>query len=621
MMMMRLYSLTLAAGLIANAAAAQTLTAQVVTPGLSTPVGFVQNPALANVQHVIEKAGVIRTIQNGVLQATPFLDITAKVQSAGEQGLLGLAFAPDYATSGRFYVSYVRLEAGTDVGNSVISRFRRSLTDPLRADPASEFPFIWPDGNPFIAQPFANHKGGNIAFGPDGMLYFGLGDGGSGGDPGHRAQNPATLLGKMLRLNVNVLDSDAQGYDVPSNNPFVGMPGVLGEIWAFGYRNPWRWSFDDPARGGTGAMVIGDVGQNAWEEIDYEPANAGGRNYGWRLREGRHDFNLSLPPFTPPAPFPPIPLTEPIHEYPQAPGAAVTGGFVYRGTALGAAYAGRYFFADSSQARVWSLGLAINGVGEASVTNVTEHTAELGPAAVGVVSFGVDNNGELYIVVIGGTVYRVALAAPTLPTPTPAPTAAATARRRDVRDARSVRGDGRWHLLSGRLAAAGDQSADTAADTTDAPPTPTPTAPPSASSCTTPDPFAAFGGGTCYQGGWLPPGITPPAPPTTPRLHRRRRRRQTPPTGGTCVTPDPFTALGGGTCYQGGWLPPGITPPSTPPTTPPTTPPPRHLRRLPRTGSVREHSRPAGPVCERRLDSRPRGWIERAPGREDTEKN
>ena len=286
MMMMRLYSLTLAAGLIANAAAAQTLTAQVVTPGLSTPVGFVQNPALANVQHVIEKAGVIRTIQNGVLQATPFLDITAKVQSAGEQGLLGLAFAPDYATSGRFYVSYVRLEAGTDVGSSVVSRFRRSLTDPLRADPASEFPFIWPDGNPFIAQPFANHKGGNIAFGPDGMLYFGLGDGGSGGDPGHRAQNPATLLGKMLRLNVNVLDSDAQGYDVPPNNPFVGMPGVLGEIWAFGYRNPWRWSFDDPARGGTGAMVIGDVGQNAWEEIDYEPANAGGRNYGWRLREG-----------------------------------------------------------------------------------------------------------------------------------------------------------------------------------------------------------------------------------------------------------------------------------------------------------------------------------------------
>ena len=214
-------------------------------------------------------------------------------------------------------------------------------------------------------------------------------------------------------------------------------------------------------------MVIGDVGQNAWEEIDYEPANAGGRNYGWRLREGRHDFNLSLPPFTPPAPFPPIPLTEPIYEYPQAPGAAVTGGFVYRGAALGAAYAGRYFFADSSQSRVWSLGLAINGVGEASVTSVTEHTAELGPAAVGVVSFGVDANGEMYIVVIGGTVYRVALAAPTVPAPTP---------------------------------------------TTPPPPPPQN----GDGTCATPDPFAAMGGGTCYQGGWLPPGISPPTPPPAP---------------------------------------------------------------------------------------------------------
>ncbi len=266
-------------------------------------------------------------------------------------------------------------------------------------------------GRHFIAQPFSNHNGGHLAFGPDGFLYVGLGDGGSSGDPGHRAQTPSDLLGKMLRIDVNVADSDPIGYSVPSDNPFlaVGPAGTRPEIWSFGWRNPWRYSFDDPARGGTGALIIGDVGQGMWEEIDYEPANRGGRNYGWRNREGAHNFNTSLP-----AAF--LPLVDPIHEYNHSEGQSVTGGYVYRGTELGHAYRGRYFFADFVQGRVWSLGLAIDpSTGEATKTNLIDHTAELGGGAMlgNVSSFGVDANGELVIVSYSrGAIIRVLVAPP-----------------------------------------------------------------------------------------------------------------------------------------------------------------------------------------------------------------
>ena len=181
-----------------------------------------------------------------------FLDLTADVLSGGEQGLLGLAFAPDYATSRRVYVNFTNPS-----GHTVVARFLRDAGDPLRADPATRFDLVWPGGLSYIEQPFANHNGGNLVFGPDGFLYIGLGDGGAGGDPGHRAQNPLTLLGKMLRIDVSVDAGHPTGYSIPPGNPFVGRAGVLPEIWAFGLRNPWRYSFDDPAHGGTGALIIG----------------------------------------------------------------------------------------------------------------------------------------------------------------------------------------------------------------------------------------------------------------------------------------------------------------------------------------------------------------------------
>jgi glucose/arabinose dehydrogenase len=358
--------------------------------GFSSPLAFVQDPLDRNVQFVVEQAGRIRTVRSGTALATNFLDIRNAVQSGGEQGLLGLAFAPD-ASSGRFFVNFTDRS-----GNTVVARFRRS-SDPLVADAASRFDLRWggPNGPTSIAQPFANHNGGHLAFGPDGFLYIGLGDGGSGNDPDHRAQNPTELLGKMLRIDVNVGDGNASGYQVPPDNPFVSGGGISArpEIWAFGLRNPWRYNFDPPSRGGTGALVIADVGQNAWEEVDYEPAGKGGRNYGWRNREGAHNNVTSRPPAY-------LPLVEPIHEYSHAVGQSITGGYVYRGRLLGSAYAGRYFFADYVQGRVWSMALTVDAQGEAGAANVIEHTGELGGSSqIGSISsFGVDADGELYLV-------------------------------------------------------------------------------------------------------------------------------------------------------------------------------------------------------------------------------
>jgi glucose/arabinose dehydrogenase len=246
-----------------------------------------------------------------------------------------------------------------------------------------------------------NHNGGHLAFGPDGYLYIGLGDGGSGNDPDHRAQNPNELLGKMLRIDVNVPGNDAFGYRIPPDNPFLGASSARDEIWAFGLRNPWRYNFDDLARGGTGALVIADVGQNQREEINYEPRRAGGRNYGWRNREGTRDNVTSRPLFSAP--------TDPIFEYGRNEGVSVTGGFVYRGTRLGAAYQGRYFFADYS-GRLWSLALAIDSSGQASASDRREHTSELGGGTqLGFISsFGVDADGELYVVNhSGGRIVRI----------------------------------------------------------------------------------------------------------------------------------------------------------------------------------------------------------------------
>jgi glucose/arabinose dehydrogenase len=359
----------------------------------------------------VEQGGRIRVIQNGIVLGTDFLDLRGAILSGGERGLLGLALAPDYASSGRFYVNF------TDpAGNTVIARFRRATGTPLVADAASRFDLRWRrSGLPYIQQPYANHNGGNLAFGPDGYLYIGLGDGGSANDPENRAQNPAELLGKMLRIDVNVADTDPNGYVVPATNPFVsGNPaGVLPEIWSFGLRNPWRYSFDPPSGGGSGALIIGDVGQGAWEEIDYEPAGRGGRNYGWRNREGAH------PNVTSPAPvYNASNLIDPIHEYSHSVGQSITGGFVYRGAAL-PSYRGRYFFADYVQGHVWSVGLTINpSTGEATASDRTDHTMELGNVALlgNISAFGTDAGGELYIVShTKGTIIQIISPVPTTP--------------------------------------------------------------------------------------------------------------------------------------------------------------------------------------------------------------
>jgi glucose/arabinose dehydrogenase len=457
---------------------------ELVVSGLEQPVAFVQDPTQPNVQLVVQQGGRIRVVQNGALLASDFLNLTGQITSGGERGLLGLAFAPNYASSGRVFVNFTDL-----AGNTVVARFTRDPGNPLRVDPASRFDLFWSVGTAYIGQPFANHNGGHLAFGPDGFLYIGLGDGGSANDPFHNAQNPMSLLGKMLRIDVSVPATDPIGYRVPASNPYVGVPGVLPEIWAFGLRNPWRYNFDDPARGGSGALLIGDVGQGAWEEIDYQPPGTGGRNYGWRNREGANPNVGTLPPFS-------FPLIDPILQYSHADGASITGGFVYRGTALGNTYRGRYFFGDFSFSRIWSIRLDVNPqTGEATAVDLVEHTAELG-VGPGFLpsSFGLDASGELYIVSYGGSVFRVSLGS------TPG-------------------------------------------------------------GCTTADPFASLGGGTCVNGGWLPPGLAPPTvnpnppppppPPPTPAP-------PPPPTSGGCTTPDPFVSLGGGTCFNGGWLPPGF---------------------------------------------------------------
>jgi glucose/arabinose dehydrogenase len=365
------------------------LRTRVYASGFTSPVAFVQDPLDRSVQFVVEQAGRIRAVRSGIVLGNTFLDIRNDVAAGGERGLLGLAFAPD-AQSGRFYVHFTNRS-----GDHVIARFKRT-SDPLIAD-TTRFDLRWggPGGAAVIPQPFSNHNGGHLAFGPDGFLYIGLGDGGSGNDPDHRAQNPSQLLGKMLRIDVNVPDGHATGYQIPSNNPFLssGPAGTRPEIWAFGLRNPWRYTFDDPALGGTGALLIADVGQGAFEEISYEPPNRGGRNYGWRNREGAH-ANLASPP---PA-F--LPLIDPIHEYGRSLGQSISGGYVYRGRSLGSAYAGRYFFADFVTARVWSFAITTNAQGEGQASGVIEHTADLGGTSTlgNISSFGVDADGELYIV-------------------------------------------------------------------------------------------------------------------------------------------------------------------------------------------------------------------------------
>jgi glucose/arabinose dehydrogenase len=361
---------------------------EVVATGLSNPVAFVVDPGDPATFYAVEQRGTIRTVRDRTVEPTLFLDLRASISAGGERGLLGLAFPPDAIESRRFYVNFTNLD-----GHTVVARFTRRADG--QVDLNSRFDLQWPTGRRFIEQPFSNHNGGHLAFGPDGYLYVGMGDGGSGGDPMHLAQHPNSLLGKLLRIDVNVPDSDPRGYRIPDDNPFLDRQPIaaLPEIWAFGLRNPWRYSFDDWTRGGTGALVIADVGQNAREEVNWEPRNSGGRNYGWRLREGRQAADTRQP-----AAY--LPLTEPIYDYPRSDGMSITGGYVYRGAALDPMFNGRYFFADYVAGRVYSIGLHLDERQEATAADHLELTQLLGGTSeLGLISsFGVDAEGELYIV-------------------------------------------------------------------------------------------------------------------------------------------------------------------------------------------------------------------------------
>jgi glucose/arabinose dehydrogenase len=341
-----------------------------VAAGLSGPV-FLTAPRPDARLFVVEQPGRIRVVENGALLPTPFLDITDRVSSGGERGLLSVAFHPSYASNGFLYVDYTDRN-----GDTRIERYRVSA-DRNRADPASAKLILQ------VAQPFPNHNGGLVAFGPDGKLYVGMGDGGSGGDPLGHGQNRATLLGDILRIDVDAGDP----YAVPADNPFVGQAGARGEIWATGVRNPWRFAFDREA----GLLYLADVGQNALEEVNVVPAASAGLNFGWNVMEGSRCFN-------PAEGCGRTGLVVPVLEYGHAEGCSVTGGYVYRGSRI-PALRGHYFYADYCQG--WIRSFRHQG-GQA----LDRREWTLGDVD-NVLSFGEDAAGELYVLSSNGRVYRI----------------------------------------------------------------------------------------------------------------------------------------------------------------------------------------------------------------------
>jgi glucose/arabinose dehydrogenase len=342
---------------------------------LKSPVFLTYAPDQSGRLFVVEKRGTIAILRDGARDATPFLDIADMITASGsEQGLLGLAFHPDYAKNGRFFVYYTASN-----GDNTLARYQVS-SNPDVADPASGVVLF------AVEDPAPNHNGGMLAFGPDGFLYAGLGDGGSGGDPWGNGQNRSALLGKLLRLDVG----GDEPYTIPADNPWAkGTDQARPEIWAYGLRNPWRFSFDRA----TGDLYIGDVGQNAYEEIDFQPAgSAGGQNYGWNTREAAHCFRATE--------CSAADMIDPIGEYAHDEGCSVTGGYVYRGAAS-PSLQGQYIFGDYCSGRIWSLSRDAAGKWQ---------QRKLLDSGLSISSFAEDAAGELYVIDLGGTLYRVTAA-------------------------------------------------------------------------------------------------------------------------------------------------------------------------------------------------------------------
>ena len=363
------------------AAAAELPVLALVSPvsGFSQPLSIAHAGDGSGRLFVAEQGGRIRIVKNGAILSTPFLDISGRISTGGERGLLGLAFPPGYPEKRYFYVNY------TDTaGHTVIARYRVSA-DPNVADPASEQVLLR------VNQPYANHNGGQLAFSPrDGYLYIGMGDGGSGGDPENRAQNPQELLGKVLRLDTET--GSPATYHVPTTNPFVNRTGFRPEIWSLGLRNPWRFSFDRQ----TADLYVADVGQGAWEEVNFQTAlSAGGENYGWRIMEGNHCFNPSTGCNT-------AGLTLPVAEYSHSLGCSITGGYTYRGDVY-PRMRGLYIYGDYCSGRIWGLRR------EASEWQNTL----LLDTAHNISTFGEDEAGNLYLANISnGTIYTLIDATP-----------------------------------------------------------------------------------------------------------------------------------------------------------------------------------------------------------------
>lgn len=319
---------------------------------------------------IVSQAGRIFVWADGAMLPTPFLDVTGLVSTdANERGLLGLAFHPQYKDNGTFFINY------TDKGgDTTVAKYQVSASDPNVADAGSGEVIL------HIEQPYANHNGGNVAFGPDGYLYIGMGDGGSQGDPHGNGQNPKALLGKILRIDVD----NGTPYGIPADNPYVTNSALAQEVWAMGVRNPWRFTFDRA----TGDLYIGDVGQNEFEEVDFQAADStGGENYGWNLMEGEHHYEGNAT----------SDLILPFFEYSHGEGCSVSGGYVYRGSEM-PELQGYYFFGDYCFGTIWA-----SYRDEAGAW----HTDPFMDAHVSISSFGQDENGELYVIDHGGSVLKL----------------------------------------------------------------------------------------------------------------------------------------------------------------------------------------------------------------------